>query len=139
MKAASRGLFLWGDGIQETAMRIQEFATLTGLGVHTLRYYEKLGLLVPARNASGHRDYHRSDLDWAAFIKRLKATDMPLEEIQRYAMLRAQGEMTAGARRELLAQHARRLEARLAEQTEHLVRLKDKMAYYDETLLKNSA
>lgn len=44
-------------------MRIQAFATLTGLGVHTLRYYEKLGLLVPARNASGHRDYSRSDLD----------------------------------------------------------------------------
>ncbi|WP_143338867.1 MerR family DNA-binding transcriptional regulator, partial [Cronobacter sakazakii] len=42
----------------------QAFATLTGLGVHTLRYYEKLGLLVPARNASGHRDYSRSDLDW---------------------------------------------------------------------------
>lgn len=72
-------------------MRIQAFATLTGLGVHTLRYYEKLGLLVPARNASGHRDYSRSELDWAAFIKRLKATDMPLEEIQRYALLRSQG------------------------------------------------
>ncbi|EIZ8955503.1 MerR family transcriptional regulator [Cronobacter sakazakii] len=120
-------------------MRIQAFATLTGLGVHTLRYYEKLGLLVPARNASGHRDYSRSDLDWAAFIKRLKATAMPLEEIQRYALLRAQGETTAGARHELLAHHAQRLEARLAEQADHLVRLKEKMAYYDETLLKNSA
>lgn len=64
---------------------------------------------------------------------------MPLEEIQRYALLRAQGETTAGARHELLAHHAQRLEARLAEQADHLVRLKEKMAYYDETLLKNSA
>ncbi|ALB63707.1 Transcriptional regulator, MerR family [Cronobacter condimenti 1330] len=120
-------------------MRIQEFAALSGLGAHTLRYYEKLGLLVPARNSSGHRDYRRADLDWAAFIKRLKETDMPLEEIQRYALLRAQGDATAGARRALLAEHALRLEARLAQQTEHLARLKEKMAYYDQTLLKNSA
>lgn len=138
MKAASRGLFLWAHHTG-TPMRIQEFSTLTGLGVHTLRYYEKLGLLVPARNASGHRDYRRADLDWAAFIKRLKETDMPLEAIQRYAHLRAQGDATAAERRELLAQHAQHLEARLAQQAEHLARLKEKMAYYDQTLLKNSA
>lgn len=120
-------------------MRIQAFAELTGLTAHTLRYYEKLGLLVPGRNAAGHRDYRQSDIDWAAFIRRLKATDMPLEEIQRYAALRSQGESTAAERRALLAEHAERLERRLAEQVIHLERLKEKMAWYDRELVKNRA
>uniref|UniRef100_UPI000463ED31 MerR family transcriptional regulator n=1 Tax=Franconibacter helveticus TaxID=357240 RepID=UPI000463ED31 len=78
-------------------MRIQAFAEMTGLTAHTLRYYEKLGLLSPQRSAAGHRDYRQSDVDWVAFIQRLKATDMPLEAIQRYAALRSQGNETAAA------------------------------------------
>ena len=120
-------------------MRIQHFAALTGLTAHTLRYYEKIGLLAPDRNSSGHRDYREADVSWVAFILRLKATDMPLEEIQRYAALRAAGDATASARRKLLAQHADRLERRLAEQQTHLALLKEKMAYYDSVLIKNSA
>ncbi|WP_312982916.1 MerR family transcriptional regulator [Atlantibacter sp.] len=120
-------------------MRIQYFAQLTGLTAHTLRYYEKLGLLVPDRNSSGHRDYREADVEWVAFIVRLKETDMPLSEIQRYAALRSQGNATVNERRALLAQHAERLEQRLAEQHQHLDRLKAKMAHYDSELIKNSA
>jgi DNA-binding transcriptional MerR regulator len=134
-------------------MRIQTFAQLTGLSVHTLRYYEKLGLLSPGRNASGHRDYRQSDVDWVNFIKRLKATDMPLEAIQRYAQLRSAGDSTLAERRTLLAHHAERLAERrtllahhaerlarrLAEQQAHLHQLEVKMAWYDDALLKNSA
>lgn len=120
-------------------MRIQAFAELTGLTAHTLRYYEKLGLLIPGRNAYGHRDYRQSDVDWVAFIRRLKATGMPLEAIQRYALLRSLGESTVSGRRALLAEHADRLERQLAEQRDHLNLLKEKMAYYDEVLIKNGA
>lgn len=120
-------------------MRIQIFAQLTGLSVHTLRYYEKLGLLSPGRNASGHRDYRESDIEWVNFIKRLKATDMPLEAIQRYAQLRSAGDSTLAERRTLLAHHAERLSRRLAEQQAHLHQLEVKMAWYDDALLKNSA
>ena len=76
-------------------MTIQEFANLTGLTVHTLRYYEQIGLLGPVpRTAAGHRHYGRQELDWVNFIKRLKATEMPLRDILRYAELRQQGERT---------------------------------------------
>jgi DNA-binding transcriptional MerR regulator len=38
-------------------MRISELAGRTGVTVHALRHYERMGLLVPARTASGYRDY----------------------------------------------------------------------------------
>ncbi|WP_312973925.1 MerR family transcriptional regulator [Atlantibacter sp.] len=120
-------------------MRIRHFSRITGLTAHTLRYYEKLGLLLPDRNSSGHRDYREADVEWVAFIVRLKETDMPLSDIQRYAALRSQGNTTVNERRALLAHHAERLEQRLAEQHLHLDRLKAKMAYYDSELIKNSA
>ena len=120
-------------------MRIQTFAQKTGLTAHTLRYYEKLGLLIPGRNLAGHRDYREADIEWVAFIIRLKDTSMPLNEIQRYALLRSQGDKTITERRALLAKHAERLEQRLLEQHQHLASLKAKMDYYDNVLIKNSA
>ena len=98
-------------------MTIQEFATLTGLTVHTLRYYEQIGLLDQIqRTASGHRIYQKQDLQWVDFIKKLKATGMPLREIQHYAQLRKLGNTTLEARHQLLERHADALQQQLAEQ-----------------------
>ena len=71
--------------------RIQEFAALTGLSADTLRYYEKEGLLAPARYANGYRIYSERDAAWLAFILRLKETNMPLAQIKAFARLRAGG------------------------------------------------
>ncbi len=54
------------------------------------------GLLTPARNQANRRMYTEQDLAWVAFIRRLKATGMPLGEIRRFAQLRAQGGATTG-------------------------------------------
>lgn len=112
-------------------MNIGEFARRTGVSAHTLRYYERIGVLRRAhRNASGHRDFDAADLDWIAFVRRLKDTGMPLAEIKRYAELRSAGEHTAGARRALLAAHAEVLATRIAEERDHLARIRDKIALY---------
>lgn len=112
-------------------MNIGEFADRAGLSAHTLRYYERIGLLRRiARNASGHRDFDATDLAWIAFVKRLKATGMPLADIRRYAELRAAGEATTAARQALLETHAALLESRLAREQEHLEHIRDKIAYY---------
>lgn len=115
-------------------MKIQTFANRTGLSVYTLRYYEQLGLLVPPRNAAGHRSYGQPEMDWVSFLKRLKDTGMPLEDMRRYAALRAEGDSTLLARRALLAQHAEALENRLAEQVRHLAALQQKIGYYDQQI-----
>lgn len=70
-------------------MNISEFSKLKSLTPHTLRYYEKLGLICDvSRTISGHRSYSQADVEWVIFINRLKETGMPLEQILEYAQLR---------------------------------------------------
>ena len=49
-------------------MRISELARRAGVTVHALRHYERLGLLLPARSASGYRDYPESMRREVVFI-----------------------------------------------------------------------
>jgi DNA-binding transcriptional MerR regulator len=73
----------------KNTMSIGELSTASGLSTHTLRYYEKLGVLKPAdRAASGHRQYRADAVAWLDFVLRLKITGMPLAEIRKYAQLR---------------------------------------------------
>ncbi|OBQ52162.1 MerR family transcriptional regulator [Halodesulfovibrio spirochaetisodalis] len=112
-------------------MNMKEFSLTTGLTSHTVRYYEKIGLLKNIeRTKSGHRIFSHADVIWVEFITRLKDTGMPLKQIQQYAELREQGDHTATDRMLLLEDHAATLEARLALETQHLKKLHDKIAYY---------
>lgn len=112
-------------------MNIGEFSRRSEVSAHTLRYYEKIGLLQPARRAaSGHRVYDEHDLDWIGFVKRLRATEMPLAEISEYARLRARGDQTADARAALLSRHAAHLRTRIEAQQAHLARIEEKIRLY---------
>ncbi|HSC85560.1 MAG TPA: MerR family transcriptional regulator [Pseudomonas sp.] len=116
-------------------MNIQRFAELTGLSAHTLRYYEKIGLLRHVqRGSNGHRHFTPADIQWVEFIKRLKETGMPLEDIQQYANLREQGDSTATERMSLLQQHAQSLEQRIATESAHLLKLQEKIRHYRELI-----
>ena len=72
-------------------MTISEVAKKLGLTPHTLRYYEKIGLIRDVARRSGKRDYSPADVVWLEFIQRLKATSMPLKEIRQYSQLRYAG------------------------------------------------
>jgi DNA-binding transcriptional MerR regulator len=53
-------------------LSIADAAEASGLSAHTLRYYERTGLLEPvSRNGSGHRRYREADLGRIAFLARL--------------------------------------------------------------------
>ncbi|KVV49288.1 MerR family transcriptional regulator [Burkholderia territorii] len=113
-------------------LTIGQVAELTGVSTHTLRYYEQAGLLrAISRTAAGHRLYAPADLDWLAFVMRLKATGMPIAQMQQFAALRAQGESTFGARRSLLAAHRDAVRAHIAELQASLAAIGDKIAYYE--------
>ncbi|MES1924117.1 MerR family transcriptional regulator [Salinisphaera sp. T31B1] len=113
-------------------MNIGEFATRSGVSADTLRYYEKIGVLrTIARNASGHRVYDVRDLDWIAFVLRLKDTAMPLADIRRYAELRAQGDATCDERRQMLEAHAGHLQKKIQRDRDHLAAMQAKIAFYD--------
>ena len=109
---------------------IGEFSKVTGLGIHTLRYYEHENLIIPLRNASNRRRYSEKDIAWIAFIKRLKATGMPIKEIKKYAALRAEGDVTLSERMEMLIQHRQSLNEQIRRLQEHETMLDEKIAFY---------
>ena len=87
-------------------MKIGELAKRSGLTAHTIRYYERIGLLPYAdRNQSRQRDYDASILTWIEFLGRLKTTGMPIRDMLRYAALRERGVGTEAERRDLLERH----------------------------------
>ena len=109
---------------------IGEFSKLTGLGIHTLRYYEQEHLITPGRNFGNRRCYTDRDLAWIDFIKRLKDTGMPIKEIRRYAELRAKGEPTLSARMEMLISHREALGEQINQLQEHMNKLDEKIEFY---------
>lgn len=115
---------------------IGEFSKLTGLGIHTLRYYERENLLAPERNAGNRRRYSDRDVRWIDFIKRLKDTGMSIREIKRYALLRAAGAATLDERLKLLLRHREVLSEQIAELQEHQSKLDDKIRFYREEIEK---
>lgn len=119
-------------------MQIHEFSKRVGLSAYTLRFYEKEGLITPKRNAQGYRDYDEKDVQWIAFIQRLKATNMPLQQIKIYAKLRYQGDGTLPQRFEILENHEQNLEKDINIMLENLRALKEKKAVYGEMMAKRN-
>lgn len=116
-------------------MKIGDLASRTGLSTHTIRYYERIGLLPEARkDAAGRRQYDDTDIVWIAFLGRLKAAGMPIREMLRYAALREAGPDTEAARRDLLLRHRERVAAQIAELQSCLLVLDKKIAGYASAL-----
>jgi DNA-binding transcriptional MerR regulator len=112
-------------------MKIGDLARRSGLSAHTIRYYERIGLLPRAfRDASRQRAYDESILAWIEFIGRLKTTGMPIREMLRYAALRERGVATEPERRALLERHREQVRARIAELQSCLLVLDSKTAGY---------
>jgi DNA-binding transcriptional MerR regulator len=114
-------------------LSISEVAERTGLSTHTLRYYERAGLLVRPidRASSSHRRYSAEDLTWVTFLTRLRSTGMPIAQVKEYAELARQGRDTAAARRELLLIHRMRVAAQLEEVQASLAAIDWKIDFYE--------
>ena len=91
---------------QET-LTIQEMARQSGLSEHTLRYYERIGLLppIPRENSSGHRRYSADMISVVESLSCLRGTGMPLEDIRTFLHLCRQGNLAAGEQKALFAAH----------------------------------
>ncbi len=112
---------------------IQEAARCTGLSLHTLRYYERVGLIDPIPKAdSGHRRYMARDIAWIEFLTRLRATGMPIRRMQEFAELRRKGEGTYQERRLLLEEHKRTIAREVEELLLHLDAIDKKIHAYEE-------
>jgi len=118
-----------------TSLTIQQAAAQTGLSVHTLRYYEKIGLLDPiARHDNTHRLFREDDLRWIAFLLKLRSTGLPIRDMLHYAELRRRGDTqeSVSARKALLQQHTRTVEETIAELQSNLTVLHLKVKLYED-------
>jgi DNA-binding transcriptional MerR regulator len=96
-------------------LTIAEVAAVTGLTAHTLRYYERIGLVSVERDEAGYRSYDRKALARIVFITRLRLSDMPISTISHYLDLVEQGEETAPQRLALMTEHRATIQRRLRE------------------------
>ncbi|MGF1429504.1 MerR family transcriptional regulator [Kitasatospora sp. LaBMicrA B282] len=95
---------------------ISEVAARTGLTTHTLRWYERIGLLDPVdRSHAGRRLYSDDDLARLAFLGRLRLTGMPVADMLRYVELVREGDHTIEGRRELLVAHREEVRQKIAD------------------------
>jgi DNA-binding transcriptional MerR regulator len=118
-----------------TALSISDAARASGVSAHTLRYYERAGLLDPVdRAASGHRRYAEEDLARIQFLTKLRSTGMPIRQIREYAELMRGGDDTHEARLALLEAHRDAVRAHLAETERNLELIDYKIGFYRERL-----
>lgn len=118
-------------------LTIQAVAEITGLSAHTLRYYERVGLLPTVeRAASGHRRYSEADLSWIEFVKRLRSTGMPIADVQRYVELVHQGDATVAERLAIMEAHRRKLKTRIEELSGFLAKIEHKVKRYREKIAR---
>lgn len=99
----------------DLALSIAEVAERTGTTAHTLRYYERIGLLSVPRDDAGHRSYTRDEVARVVFITRLRLTEMPIRDIQAYFALVAAGPGNEDQRLALLERHRDQVKSRIAE------------------------
>ncbi|WP_165368104.1 MerR family transcriptional regulator [Phytoactinopolyspora endophytica] len=112
------------------ALSISAVAELTGVSAHALRYYERIGLLSVKRDHAGRRLYAPQDVQRVVFITRLRHTDMPIRDIQRYFTLVQAGPATESERLELLVRHRESVQAQLANLHTALEAIDFKIAVY---------
>lgn len=112
--------------------KIKEVSEKTGLSSHTLRYYEKEGILPPIdRDASGNRMYSQENITWLEIVKCLKQTNMPVADIKEIVHLSIVGDETIEERKEILLSHRKTIEEQMKALKKSLKKIDSKIAYYN--------
>ncbi|WP_348534328.1 MerR family transcriptional regulator [Kitasatospora sp. GP82] len=110
---------------------ISEVAVASGLTAHTLRWYERIGLLDPIdRTYSGQRRYSDADLSRLGFLNRLRLTGMPVADMLRYVELVRAGEHTRADRRDILLDHREEVRQKISDLHATLAVLDHKIDLY---------
>jgi DNA-binding transcriptional MerR regulator len=115
------------------ALGISDVAEATGLSTHTLRYYERAGLMLDpvGRAPSSHRRYTEREIGWVVFLTKLRRTGMPIRVMREYTDLVRAGDGNEAERLRLLEAHRRTVLDRLEETQLNLLAIEEKIALYN--------
>lgn len=122
-------------------MSISQVADRTGLSVHTLRFYERKGLLIASvrRSSGGRRICTEADVEWLDICTRLRASGMPLAKLQTFAAMVRRGPGNEAERLSLLREHQHHIENQLAELRGCLDLITWKVGVYEQHLSEGTA
>ena len=116
-------------------LSISDAALATGVSPHTLRYYERAGLIDPVgRAGSSHRRYTGAEIEWVVFLTKLRSTGMPIRRMRDYADLVRSGDGNEGERLALLEAHRATVRAQLEEAARNLEAIDRKIDIYKERI-----
>ena len=108
-----------------------QVAEQTGFSLDTLRYYERIGLLDDiARNSGGQRVFTEGDVAWLRILRCLRDTGMPIQRMVRYAELARGGDETVAERLEVLREHDRDIDEKIAHLRVEQEHIRAKIEYY---------
>ena len=111
---------------------IKEVTEMTGISASTLRYYESEGLLpYVKRDENGKRLYDNEDIEWVHFITALRATGMPIVQIQTYVRLFKEGDRTISERKAMMLDHKKDIENKIKDLYHNMDKINYKLALYD--------
>ncbi|MDQ0220342.1 MerR family transcriptional regulator [Peribacillus cavernae] len=114
---------------------IGQVAQETGLSVHTLRFYEKEGILPPVkRNESSRRIYDSADIEWLKFACCLRDTGMTIDEMKKFAQLTIQGQETTKERITLLEEQKERINSQINQLLNRMSMIDYKIKFYSNNL-----
>ncbi|SHK95801.1 MerR family transcriptional regulator [Fibrobacter sp. UWEL] len=114
---------------------IGEVTEKTGLSAHTLRYYEKEGLLpFVTKSSSGIRVYADTDLQWLSMIECLKKSGLQIKEIRQYIDWYRKGDSTLKQRLDLFVKRRKAVEEEMERLNVVLNKVRFKEALYAEAL-----
>ena len=111
-------------------MTIAEVADLLDITPHTLRYYERAGLVEVARDHYGHRVYDAEAVRRLVFLTRMRLSGMPMRDLQHYISLVDAGQDTVPERLDMLLEHRDIIRRRIRELTLSLAATEYKIATY---------
>ena len=95
-------------------MKIGDVADASGLPAKTIRYYEDIGLIRPARSLNGYRDFAESDVHKLAFLARSRSLGFSIEECRTLLSLYEDRERASADVKALAEAHLHRIDRKIA-------------------------
>lgn len=110
---------------------IGQAAKKANLTTHTLRYYDKEGLLpFLKRSKNGVRKFSDNDMEWLGLVCCLKNTGMPVRQIKEFVRLSMRGDDTLKTRCDMLAEHRDNVEEQMKIMEKHLQKVTSKIEHF---------
>ncbi|MCB1472306.1 MAG: MerR family transcriptional regulator, partial [Rhodobiaceae bacterium] len=95
-------------------MNISRAAEFSGLPAKTIRYYEDIGLVTPARAANGYRDYSRENLETLRFVARARDLGFSIDDCRHLLSLYHDRERASADVRNLASARIAEIEDKIA-------------------------